>query len=624
MKKLLAVILVAVFALTTGCEGASPLGIETGMVSIEQVTVPEENSYKDASLSPEERAQDLLSRMTLEEKAGQMVQAAFYEVAPNDMAELSIGSVLSGGGGVPAENTIEAWQAMVGSFQEGSMASRLSIPYLYGIDAVHGHSNVYEAVIFPHNIGLGAANDPDKMYEMGVAVAEEMKLTHTLWNFSPCVAVSTDPRWGRTYESFSCDTDLVTSLGMAYMKGQLDAGVIPTAKHYAGDGGVLFGTGEGTNLIDRGDVQMDESAFREKHLAPYQKLVEAGVPVIMASFSSFNGEKMSESKYYLTTVLKEEFGFTGFVVSDWEAVSGLSGDSFSVNVCSAINAGVDMLMEPSRFREAQQAIIDGVNNNVIAQSRVDDAVLRILKVKFAFGIFEDPYMEKLSHEVKALGSEPYRELAKSLVKESLVLLKNEKATLPLQSGQKIFVTGPAANDIGVQSGGWTMQWQGVTDASKGEKITVGTTILEGLIEYGTTFGIEFFTDPGRIAQADAVIVAVGEKPYAEFMGDTSDLDLNGSFGLSGNAEALALAQQAGKPVIALLVAGRQVDIDAYLPEWDAAVMCYLPGTEGDGIASVLVGETDFTGKLPFPWYEGVEQIGTDQYLFPIGYGLCYE
>ena len=479
-------------------------------------------------------------------------------------------------------------------------------------------------MIFPHNIGLGAANDPEKMYEMGVAVAEEMKLTHTLWNFSPCVAVSADPRWGRTYESFSSETGIVTELSLAYMKGQLDAGIIPTAKHYVGDGAVVFGTGEGEYLIDRGDVQMDEAAFREKNLKPYQALVEAGVPVVMASFSSYKGEKMHQSEYFLTTVLKGELGFEGFVVSDWEAVSGLSGKSFSENVCLAVNAGVDMLMEAERFREARQAIIDGVNEQKIDKSRVDDAVLRILKVKFAYGLFEDPYMEKLEHKVDVLGSQSYRELSKSLVEESLVLLKNDNDTLPLKSGQKIFVTGPAANDIGAQCGGWTMDWQGVTDKVKGQKITVGTTILEGLVEYGTAAKIEFITDPARINEADAVIIAVGEKPYAEYEGDSKDLDMLGSLGLPGNEEALNIARQSGKPVIALVIAGRQIDIDSYLPDWDAAVMCYLPGTEGDGIASVLTGETDFTGKLPSPWYESIEQIGTDKNLFPVGYGLSYK
>lgn len=624
MKKLVAVVLVAVLALTSGCEGFSGIGLETGLPSIEQAVVPEKNSFRDASLSPEARAQDLLSRMTLEEKAGQMVQAGFYAVTPAEMMELNIGSVLSGGGGVPQPNTVKVWQEMVDSFQQGSMASRLSIPYFYGIDAVHGHSNIYEAVIFPHNIGLGAANDPEKMYEMGAAVAEEMKLTHTLWNFSPCVAVSTDPRWGRTYESFSSETGMVTELSLAYLKGQLDAGVIPTAKHYVGDGGVVFGTGEREYLIDRGDVQMDEAAFREKHLAPYQALIEAGVPVIMASFSSYQGEKMTQSKYFLTTVLKDELGFEGFVVSDWEAVSGLSGESFSENVCLAVNAGVDMLMEAERFREARQAIIDGVNDQVIDQSRVDDAVLRILKVKFAFGLFEDPYMEKLDHKVDTLGSASYRELSKSLVEESLVLLKNDKEILPLKSGQKIFVTGPAANDIGAQCGGWTMQWQGVTDNTKGEKITVGTTILEGLVEYGATVNIEFFTDPARISEADAVIIAVGEEPYAEYEGDSKDLDMLGNLGLPGNKEAIDLARQSGKPVIALIVAGRHIDIDAYLPGWNAAVMCYLPGTEGDGVASVLTGEADFTGKLPSPWYKDIDQIGTEQSLFSVGYGLSYK
>ena len=581
--------------------------------------------YLDSSLSTKERVADLLGRMTLEEKAGQMVQGVIGDVTAADMTDLGLGSVLSGGGAVPGDNSINAWQGMVEMYQDGAMQTRLQIPFLYGIDAVHGHSNVYGAVIFPQNIGLGAANDPALMYDMGAAVAEEMKLTHTLWNFSPCVAVAQDPRWGRVYESYSSDPMIVSSLAAAYLKGQTDHGIAATAKHYAGDGGTVFGTGEGNNLIDRGDTQLTEEQFRALHLAPYKTLVDAGVKVIMASFSSFNGTKMSEDTYYLTDVLKTEFGFKGFVVSDWEATAGLSGDSFKQNVALAVNAGVDMLMEPNKYSDACSAIINGVNDGSILQDRVDDAVGRILTVKFDMGLFEDPYMENLKTEVDSLGSAKYREIAKNLVEKSLVLIKNQDNILPLKKGQKIFVTGPAIDDIGVQCGGWTKTWQGLTDQKNGGKITEGTTILEGLEAYAKVNNMEIITDPDRADEADVVILAVGEMPYAEFEGDSADLSLTGPTALPGNSDAISMVYSLNKPTVTLIVAGRQVTINEYIGDWDAVVMCYLPGSEGDGIASVLTGATGFSGKIPMPWYKDVNDIGTAgvDLQFAIGYGLSY-
>lgn len=581
--------------------------------------------YMDPSLSTAERTADLLARMTLEEKAGQMVQGVIGSVTSSEMTSLGLGSVLSGGGAYPGDNSAEAWQAMVEDYQNGAMQTRLQIPFIYGIDSVHGHNTLYGAVIFPHNIGLGAANDPDLMYEMGAETAEEMKLTHTLWNFSPCVAVAQDPRWGRTYESYSSDPAIVTSLAAAYIKGQTDHGIAATAKHFAGDGGAVFGTGEGDNLIDRGDTQLTEAQFRALHLAPYKTLVDAGVKVIMASFSSINGVKMTESKYYLTDVLKAEFGFKGFIVSDWEAAAGLSGDSYSSNIEKAVNAGIDMLMEPYKYEKARAAIIDGVNEGRIPMERVDDAVSRILTVKFDMGLFEDPYMKNLPCEVDAPGSAEYRETAKKLVEESLVLIKNQNNILPLKSGQKIFVTGPAIDDIGVQCGGWTKTWQGVTDVKNGGKITEGTTILEGLQEYAAKNNLEIITDPDRAEEADAVILAVGEIPYAEFEGDSEDLSLTGATGLSANGDAISMVYSLNKPTVALIVAGRQVMINEYLDQWDAVVMCYLPGTEGGGIASVLTGESAFSGKMPMPWYRDADDIGKADadLLFDKGYGLSY-
>lgn len=601
----------------------------TGSLTESVMTDPEtsqsvaEKDYLNSALSTEERVSSLLSEMTLAEKAGQMVQGVIGSVHKSDMTNLGLGSVLSGGGGLPADSSVEGWQKMVKTYQEGAMETRLGIPFIYGIDAVHGHSNLYGAVIFPQNIGLGAANDPELMYKMGAAVAEEMKLTHTLWNFSPCIAVVQDPRWGRTYESFSSDPEIVSNLALAYMQGQSDHGIVVTAKHFAGDGGVSFGTGEGDNLIDRGDVQLSHEDFMLLHVEPYRVLVDAGLKIVMASFSSLNGVKMSESTYYLTDILKGDLGFEGFIVSDWEAISSLSGDSFEENVILAVNAGVDMMMEPYRYAETIDAIIEGVDSGAISEDRVNDAVRRILTVKFDMGLFEDPYLENLPCEVEELGSDKYRAIAKELVSKSMVLLKNEEEILPLKSGQKIYVMGPAINDIGIQCGGWTISWQGFADM--GSKMNPGTTILEGLQEYASEYGLEIITDETRASEADVVILAVSEIPYAEYYGDSVDLSLTGSLGSKGNFDAISAAKSLGKPVVTLIVAGRNVLISNYINDWDSVVMCYLPGTEGDGIASVLVGELSFTGKLPMPWYKSTSDIGSENpvLLFEQGFGLSY-
>lgn len=580
--------------------------------------------YLDTTKSIDERAEILLNQMTLEEKAGQMLQAERNTVKESEVTKLALGSVLSGGGSYPGNNSISDWNNMIHNLQEAAMKSRLGIPLLYGIDAVHGQNLLKGAVVYPHNVGLGAANDADLMYQMGAAVAEEMKLTGTLWNFAPCVAVGQDPRWGRTYESFSSDPKIVTTLSSAYLKGLQTHGVVGTAKHYVGDGGTSYGSGIINGILDRGDVVVSEKELRKIHLAPYKELIKDGAKIVMASFSSYKGTKMHENKYLLTDVLKNELGFKGFVVSDWEAVKDLEGESFEANIAFAVNAGVDMLMEPFNYDEAIKDIIANVNKGTIAMARVDDAVRRILKVKLEMGLFEDPYMEKLNHDVKKLGSDEYKSLAKQLVEKSLVLLKNEKKTLPLKKGSTILVIGPAADDMGVQCGGWMTTWQGFAD-SDGKRAAEGLTILEGLEEYAKQYDLTIITDKDKASQADAVILAVGEMPYAEYEGDTTDLSITGKKGLEDNKDAIEYAKSLGKPTVALIVAGRNVLITNYMKDWDSIVMCYLPGTEGDGVASVLTGETSFTGKLAMPYYKHTKDIGSKKssLLFPLGYGLTY-
>ncbi len=619
MKKTIVIFicLILIFNISA-CGRQTPAGSPSP--SVKTQTEATADIYLDASYTTEQRVSDLLKKMSLEDKAGQMVQGEQYVVTDSDMAARGLGSVLSGGGSVPGNNnTVENWNSVIDGYQAAVLSRNLKIPFIYGADAVHGHNTLYGAVIFPQNIGIGSANDTALTEQMGKFVAEEMKLTGILWNFGPCIAAAQDPRWGRTYESLSSDPEIVGDLAMAYLKGQQQAGVLATAKHYAGDGGAVFNTGEGDFLIDRGDAAMSEGTFRALHLAQYKRLVDEGVQCVMVSFSSYNGLKMHENKYLITDVLKNEFGFKGFVVTDWEGISGINAPSFEARVEACVNAGVDMLMEPYRYNEAIDAIVSGAENGTIAQERIDDAVRRILTVKFDLGLFEDPYLDNADLGIDELGSEQGRELAKKLVEESQVLVKNENGILPLKQGQKIYVTGPAADNIGVQCGGWTITWQGIPD----KDLTPGTSLLEGLSAAAGQYGLEIITDKNRAGEADIVLLAVGETPYAEYVGDTADLSLTGSLSLPENAAAIAEAKALGKPIVTVIIAGRNVLIGDYINDWDAVVMSYLPGTEGGGIAAVLTGEAPFTGKLPMPWYKSVDDIGKENpnLLFELGFGL---
>lgn len=614
-------ILIITSMIFIGCSKQTPASTTPSTTSPAQAQ--SEPAYLDPAKSTPERVSDLLSRMTLEEKAAQMVQGERGAVTSEDLETYGLGSVLSGGGSVPGSGSIEEWAQMMASYQDAIMSRELKIPLLYGIDAVHGHSNVQGAVIFPQNIGLGAANDPVLVKEMAKIVADEMKLTKIIWNFSPCVAIASDPRWGRTYESFSTDPSIVTELGNAYFEGLKEAGVVATAKHYVADGGVTFGTGNGGNLIDRGDAQMSEAALREIYLKPYTELVKNGVPVVMASFSSFNGEPMHSHKYLLTDVLKDELGFEGFVVSDWEAIHLLdAGKDFEDQVRLSINAGVDMLMEPNAWLETIEAIVSNVEDGKIPLSRIDDAVSRILTVKFESGLFEDPYLTSDVTEANTLGEAAYRQVASELVSKSLVLLKNEDDILPFKKGQKVFVTGPGADNMGIQCGGWTISWQGAADVG-GNNITQGTTILEGLQNLGDKLGVSFITDVKRISEADTILLVLSEVPYAEMMGDTTDMSIIGSLASPDNKAAMKLANAQNKPIVTLIIAGREVIIDEYVSQWDALVMGFLPGSEGQGVADVLLGEKEFVGKLPMPWYKKVKDIGNEnaELLYPVGYSL---
>lgn len=595
--------------------------------------------YQDPSQPVDARVEDLLSRMTLEEKLGQMAQVEKNSLPADDAGKYFIGSVLSGGGGSPEPNDAGNWVKMVDGFQASALSTRLGIPMLYGVDAVHGHNNLYGATIFPHNIGLGAANDPALMEQIGRATAEEMAATGVRWNFGPVVAVVQDIRWGRTYEGYSEDTALVTSLATAYLKGMQETGsgaglsdplaAIGTPKHYIGDGATAWGSSTNGNYqIDQGDMRFDEAAVREYFLPPYQAAVEAGARSIMVSFSSWNGEKMHSQTYLLTDVLKGELGFTGFLVSDWGGIDQLPGDYYR-DVVTSINAGLDMIMIPYDYKTFLTTLKQAVEKGDISQERIDDAVRRILRVKFELGLFEKPYADPAY--LSLVGSDAHRLLARQAVAKSLVLLKNEDVALPLAKDTPlILVAGASADNIGNQCGGWTITWQGESG-----KITPGSTVLEGIrnavsagsqVEFDRTGVFKDLTNAdGSLLKAEVGIVVVGEIPYAEGQGDQVDLRL-----AAKDQQVVAKMRERVDKLIVVVIAGRPLVLGEPLELADAVVVAWLPGTEGAGVADGLFGDTPFTGKLPYAWPESNEQLplgpaypesAQKRPLFPLGYGI---
>ncbi len=566
-----------------------------------------------ASMSPEE----IVASLSLEQKAAQMVMPAVYNISAENMKDHDYGSILSTVGSVDAAS----WRRVVDEYQNAALLSDAGIPFIYGQDDVHGVNYCLNAVYFPHNIGQGAANDEELAYQVGLITADEAKLCHMLWNFSPCIAQSADPRWGRTYESYGSDLETITRLSTAYTKGLLDGGLVVCAKHFLADGNVEYNTGEKGEpemLLDRGDAKLTDDEINDL-LKVYQAQIDAGVQTIMISHSSLNGVKMHENKEYIM-MLKNEMGFEGFIVSDWESVQHISGSSYREQIITSVNAGIDMLMEVERFDEARQIIVDAVKSGEISEERVDDAVTRIIRVKKEEGLFEDPFLEGAETKQTETGSLEYRMIAEKLVEESLVLLKNDSNVLPLKEGTKVYITGPAADDASVQCGGWTIEWNG----SSKKDIAGVTTIQEAFERYAEDYGITIITDQRKARDADVVLLCVGEQAYAEWNGDTADLELCGALGLPGNRKAVEEAKELGKPTVACIIAGRHVIIDPEdFEDWDSVVMCYLPGSEGKGISDVLCGCADFTGKLPSPWYGSIDRIGTDKTFLDRGYGLTY-
>lgn len=617
IKKILALSLSVM--LLAGCQKTAP---NTGGKSeeVKNSNVASDGDYAETSDGVSKyagkTADEILADLTTEQKVSQMLQPAVYMVSTDMMKDQCYGSLLS-----KLESVSYAeWQGIVDSYQEAALSSEAGIPYLFGQDDVHGVNYATGTVIFPHNIGMGAANDSELMYQVGLITADEAKLCHMLWNFSPCVAQSVDPRWGRTYESYGADLNIIKSLSGEYVRGLKDGGLVACGKHFFADGNVKFGTGEDSDvnrLIDRGDAELSDEEINEL-LSVYQNLIDNGVQTIMISHSSLNGVKMHENKKYID-YLKNEMGFKGFIVSDWNSVQNTSGATYKEQLINAINSGIDMLMEVESFDQAKVYILEAIDEGSISEERIDDAVRRILQVKIDEGIMDDPFCEKMKTTMESTGSAEYRKVAERAVEESLVLLKNENDILPLKEGSKVYVTGPAANNAQVQCGGWTLDW----NSSPNVGIEGVTTIQNGMKDIFPEKNIEVITEPSRAEEADVIILVIGEESYAEWNGDTEDLSITGSLGIRSNEGMIKKVKEYNKPVVTLIVAGRQVLIKDYIDSWDAAVMCYLPGSEGQGIANVLCGNADFKGKLPSPWYGSVDEIGSGKSWLDIGYGLSY-
>ncbi|KMZ65694.1 Beta-glucosidase, family GH3 [Zostera marina] len=594
--------------------------------------------YKDSSQHVEARVEDLLARMTVAEKVGQMAQIYRSIASESVIKKYLLGSVLSGGGSVPkSKATPRDWVDMINGLQKGALETRLGIPMIYGIDAVHGQIYAYKATIFPHNIGLGATRDLKLVEKIGAATALEVRATGIPYVFAPTVAVCRNPRWGRCYESYSENPKLVqamtamiipglqgripkgSSKGVPYVAGKNN--VAACAKHFVGDGGTENGTNQGNTMIDR-------KGLLSIHMPPYRNAVLEGVSTVMISYSSWNFVKMHSNQDLITNYLKKKLKFNGFVITDWEGVdqqTNPQGIHYKSSLETSINAGIDMVMLPFNLTMYLKDIKSLIKEKRIPMSRINDAVRRILRVKFTMGLFEYPLADyNLTHE---LGSKKHQELAREAVRKSLVLLKNKrhdgKPFLPLQKKvNKIFVAGTHANNIGFQCGGWTINWQGFN----GNKDTSGASILKAIKNtIGSKRKVVFKENPkphdissNKYAYG---IVVVGELPYAETFGDSVNLTI------PEPGPSVIKNVCSKMKCIVILISGRPLVIKPYIKMIDALVAAWLPGTEGHGVTDVLFGDYGFSGKLSRTWFKSVEQlpmnVGDIHYdpLFPFGFGL---
>ena len=587
----------------------------------------------------EARVSAIIARMSVEDKVGQIIQADIATIKADDLLTYKLGSVLNGGNSAPKGDELAPpaeWLKLADAFYDASMKrsdGRPAIPMIWGTDAVHGNNNIVGATLFPHNIGLGAARDPALMQEIGRITAEETAAAGLDWSFAPTLAVVQDDRWGRTYESYSEDPAVVASYagrvvtGLQGTPGTKDfmgpRHVIASTKHFVGDGG--------TGGRDQGDTRVSEQVLRDVHAAGYPPAIEAGTLTVMASFSSWNGAKMTGNKSLLTGVLKDRWGFPGFVVGDWNAhgqVTGCSNESCP----AAINAGLDMFMMSGDWKKLYANTLAQVKAGEIPMARLDDAVRRILRVKMWAGTFEAgrPSSRPLAGKFDRIGSADGKTVARQAVRESLVLLKNEGGLLPLKAGGNILIAGKAADSIAQQSGGWSITWQGTDVANTG--FPNATSIRSGIEQAVRAAGgtASYAADGTFAKKPDAAIVVFGETPYAEFMGDRPNLEYS-----PADKSDLALLKKlkaAGVPVVAVFLSGRPLWVNAELNASDAFVAAFLPGSEGGGVADLLFRTKpayDFRGKLSFSWPKRPDQYVLNRRdpnydpLFPFGYGLSY-
>ena len=607
-----------------------------------------------------------VNQLNLSEKIGQMIQAQIINLQ-DDMTstgrsaikELSLGSVLAGGDSIIADNTPTGWRSFFARLQSDALASSAGLPMLIGVDAVHGHGIVKGATLFPHNIGLGATKNPELISRIGGAVAREVLATGFNWNFAPGVIVAQDIRWGRTYESFGQSPELQELLAGPFTRGLQETPIgglymVGSAKHFLGDGGATWGTGMPSVItkvpqIDRGDTRGDLASIKALHVKGYEQAIAAGIDTVMASYSSVNGVHMHANKDLLTDFLKADksrggLGFNGFVISDWNAVDELNvGDirdpiaKYKAQLVTTVNAGVDMIMvfgkldfgggrEDSefRYRRVHQLIKEAVQEGLITESRINDAVERILRIKSRVGLLDrSKAFVNLKADDKTLdqlfGAQEHRQIARQAVRESMVLLKNEAQTLPITATKykRICVAGSKADDFGVQAGAWTVGWQG--QVGNVNKTAGAMTILEGIRSAAAVRGIEvLFAADGKFAPdvcgTDALLISVvGEKPYAEYYGDTNNLSLG-----SDDLQLLTNARASGNaPMLTLLLSGRPLIITSELPNWQAFVAAWLPGSQGEGVADVLFGDFEFRGKLPMPWPRDMTQVPMRDGMVPL-------
>ena len=574
--------------------------------------------YQNPALPVDQRVSDLIGRMTLDEKIGQMMQVDLGSTR-NDKSFLTtyfIGSVLSGGSSDPSpDNSATSWANAYDTMQTYALKTLLKIPMIYGIDAVHGHNNVTGATIFPHNIGMGCTRDPELVKKAARITAIEVAATGIDWTFGPCIAVPRDERWGRTYEGFGETPELAQLLGSSEIRGFQDdslsnpTSILACAKHYLGDGGTTGGK-------DQGDTPGDTSTIKKLFLPGYISAIDSGVGSIMVSYSSINGLKMHGSKFWITDILKNELGFKGFIISDWAGIDQLKSN-YKDCVEQSINAGIDMVMLPNRYIDFYNAMINLVSEGKIDTARVDDAVRRILSIKFKLGLFERPFTDRSL--LSLVGCAAHRAIARLCVRESMVLLKKKDGILPLRKiNARILVAGSNADNIGNQCGGWTISWQG-----KSGTITTGTTILQGMKNITASATIEYSIN-GTFPKtpADYSVVVIGETPYAEGSGDRTDLSISQS-----DVDLVKKMKGYGAPVIVILVSGRPLILEKILHFSDVIIAAWLPGTEGDGVADILFGDYQPKGRLTHTWPKNMSQIpinfGDTIYspLYEYGFGI---